>query len=75
MAQRVADAGRALDRRARDHEVAHVAVDGALRHLELLREPASGARSPSPAEQLDDAEEPIGAAHGVAMVCACSPTR
>ena len=61
-AQAVADAGFALDRHALALQVGHVAVDGALRHLEPLRQERGG-REPPPADELDDLEQAVGAAH------------
>ena len=63
LAQGVADARLALDRHPARHQIAHVAVDGPLRHLEFLREVA-GADQLLPAHELDDLEQAIGATHG-----------
>jgi hypothetical protein len=59
----IADAGLAFDGLAVELEVADVAVDGALRDLEPLGEGASGLQATG-AEELDYAEEAIGASHG-----------
>ncbi len=62
--QPISDARLALDRCARGHEIPDIPVHRPLGDLQLLREPASGHRAPSPAEPLDDLEESVGAAHG-----------
>ena len=62
LAQGIADARLALDRHPARHQVAHVPVDRPFRDLELFGEVA-GAHQLLPAEQLDDLEQAIGAAH------------
>jgi hypothetical protein len=61
-AQHVADAGFALDWHAGQRQVADVAIDGALGHFELARQPRRGDDAAA-AQQLDDLEEPISASH------------
>ena len=60
--QRVSDAGFAQHRHPGEDEIAHVPVDGPLRDAQVVRQRAGGGH-PSPAETLDDSEQPIGAAH------------
>ncbi len=62
-AQGVADAGFAFDGLAVELEVANVAIDGSFGDLEPLGESASGLQATG-AEELHDAEEPVGASHG-----------
>jgi hypothetical protein len=44
-------------------QVGHVAIDGALRHLQPLGQKFSRAQAAA-ADQLDKMEESVGAAHG-----------
>ena len=48
-------------------KVRHVAVNGALRHLQPLGEKFSCAQAPA-ADEVDEMEEAVGAAHGGAMI-------
>jgi len=65
----VADARLALDRHAREREVAHIAVHRAQRHAEPLRE-ERGRRQATAAQVLDDAEQAVGAPHGPVQLIA-----
>jgi hypothetical protein len=49
---------------AAELQIAHVAVDGALRNLKPLRQRASGLQA-SGAKHLHDAKEAVGASHRV----------
>ena len=63
--ERVPHARLALDRHAAGHQVADVAVDRPLAHLERLGERARGDHATAaPSEPLDDLEEAVGATHG-----------
>jgi hypothetical protein len=61
-AEGVADAGLAFNGHAGELEVAHVAIDGAGRDLQLDGELLRG-DEPAGAEKLDDAKETISTAH------------
>ena len=58
----VAQPGLALDRHARGLQIGHVAIDGAERHLQPLRQDAPGHQPPA-AQMLHDLEQAVGAAH------------
>ena len=62
-AEDVADAGLAADRRPLPDQVGDVAVDGPLRHFELLGQGAGGDRARRTPEDLDDLKQSVGAAH------------
>ena len=62
LAQGIAHAGLALDGDARQHEVADVTIDRALRDFQPLGERAGGGEAPA-AQQFDELEQPVGAAH------------
>src|SRR5690606_25276635 len=62
LAQHVAHTRLALDRYARHDEIADVAVDGTLRHLQRLRK-RRGRRDPMLADELDDLEQAVCAPH------------
>ena len=62
-AQAVAHTGLALNGHALVLEVRHVAVDGALRDFQPLGQ-EGGRGQPPPANELNDLEEAVGAAHG-----------
>ena len=61
-AQRVAHAGLALNRHPGELQVLNVAIDGALRDLQLLGQPLRRQQA-AEAQKLDDAEESVGASH------------
>ena len=63
LAQHVAQAGRALDRHAARLQGRHVAIDRAHRDLELLGKGRRRHRLLGGAEDLDDVEQAVGAAH------------
>src|SRR5262249_36876851 len=59
----VADAGFALDRRSRQRQIADVAVNRPFRDLQPAGDLRRRRHRAATAEQLDDLEEAIGAAH------------
>ena len=59
----VADARFAVDRRARQDQIADVAVDRPLRNLQLGGDVRRGRGGAAPSQQLDDLEQTVGATH------------
>ncbi len=63
LAQHVTQAGRALDRHAAGLQGRHVAIDRAHGHFQLLGQGGRRDRLPGRAQDLDDVEQSVGAAH------------
>src|SRR5580692_782348 len=61
-AQSVADSGFACDGYAGKLQVLHIAVDGAVRDLQLFGQMPGGLQPPG-AQQLNDSKEPVGTTH------------
>ena len=62
--QPVAHARFSFDRHALMLQVGHIAVNGALRHFEALRQMRRRGET-TPADELDNLEQAVGAAHGL----------
>lgn len=67
--QDIAEACRARDRHSLADEGGDIAIDRAGRDLQLGGERRGGNRPGRAAENLDDLEQPVGAAHGVRPSC------
>jgi hypothetical protein len=61
--EHIANASLAFDRHAAGHQILDIAVDGAFRYFQRLAQ-VTGPDRRLAAEQLDDFEQTIGAAHG-----------